>query len=71
MVRRDAGASGAAFPRRAWEHKRNPPGAAWFLRFSHLPGVAGRDFPVPPVTCGIPAAPLTGYSLNAPMLGAA
>jgi hypothetical protein len=24
--------------------KRNPPDAACFLRFSHLPGVAGRDF---------------------------
>jgi hypothetical protein len=40
--------------------KRIPPDAACFLRFSHLPGVAGRDFPVPPATRGIPAAPLTG-----------
>jgi hypothetical protein len=42
--------------------KRKPPDAACFLRFSHLPGVAKRDFPVPFTTCGFHAAPLTGYS---------
>jgi hypothetical protein len=38
--------------------KRKPPDAACSLRFSHLPGVVKRDFPVPLTTCGIPAAPL-------------
>ncbi len=38
--------------------KRNPPDTACFLRFSHLPHVAGRDSLSLPATCGIPAAPL-------------
>jgi hypothetical protein len=42
--------------------RKGDPNAACFLRFSHLPGVVKRDFPVPLTTCGIPAASLTGYS---------
>jgi hypothetical protein len=38
--------------------RKGDPDAACFLRFSHLPGVVKRDFPVPLTTCGIPAAPL-------------
>jgi hypothetical protein len=54
--------SAGTFFRQRKVAKRKPPDAACFLRFSHLPGVVKRDFPVPLTTCGIPAAPLTGYS---------
>ena len=57
--------------------KENPPSAASFLRSSILPGVDGRDVPIPPATRRIPAAPFMPYGYfglfqpKSPVLGAA
>ena len=57
----NAAYAGAIFRKEKYP-KKNPLDAARFLRFSHLPGFARKDIPALLANCGIPAAPLTGYS---------
>jgi hypothetical protein len=49
--------AGAVFHKRKYPKLRRPD-AAYSLRLLHLSGFARKDIPVPPATCGIPAAPL-------------